>query len=262
MRRGFGAIVTLFALTALPAFPCTCAGPNKRGCQVPQADVVVLARVVSIEHNQPKPAARDENAGPYSGNSLSRGFGDRLTPSAWGSVKVTLEVRDRLRGEASESLVIRTDVSSCGYQFETGQDYLIFATKFQGELTVNICSATQPAKAAASRIRQLRAFREGVLPSLFGSVATYPLQLGENFEKRVQPAPGLTVVAQSGEQEYRTSTAEDGVYEFYGLPRGGYRVHVEAPPGRRVLWHGGVERVHAPAGLDTACPVDFQVNPD
>jgi hypothetical protein len=223
---------------------CTCAGGGKYGCAVPAADVVVLARVVSIEQKPRMPVNPDPQT------------------RVWGGVTVTLKILERFRGPSSDPLVVRTESSStaCGYAFQAGKEYIVFAEASQGGLLVSYCSATQPAKAAASRIRQLRAVRDGTaLPSLFGSVLTHPVEQGEDRDEYVQPVPNLTVVAQSGGQEYRASTAQDGVYEFHHIPRGEYFVQVEAPAGRKVDWRGGGERVRTPAGLDPRCPIDFEV---
>ena len=145
----------------------------------------------------------------------------------------------------------------CGYPFEVGHEYLVFANERQGNLFVSICSATQPAKAASSRIRQLRAMRDGTaLPDLFGFVGTDLEEQGVGVGERVQPVPGLIVKARSDTQENRTQTAEDGTYEFRVLPRGSFRMSVEAPPGRRALWHGA-EIMSTGAGI--GCPADFEI---
>ena len=64
----------------------------------------------------------------------------------------------------ADSLVVRTELGTeaCGYPFEVGHEYLVFANEYQGEVTVTTCSAaTQPAKMALARIQQLRALRDG-----------------------------------------------------------------------------------------------------
>lgn len=263
MRCRLATIIAVLAWASLPVFSCSCAGPDKSGCTVPPADVIVLAKVVSIERNQPSlETAREHNRVPYATNP-SRRSGQSFFPMQWGNVAVTLSILERFRGEPNDTLVIQTRLgtAACGYPFEEGHEYLIFANEFQGALQVSYCSATQPAKAAATRIRQLRALREGVdLPVLFGSVVTVPVEQGETYDQHTQPVPSLTVVASSGEREHRTSTAADGLYEFHGLPRGEYRVHVVAPPGRLSLWHGGgIARVRAPVGLGSRCPVNFHL---
>jgi hypothetical protein len=227
-------------IAVMPALACSCAGGvDKYGCGTPVADVIVLARVISIQR-------------------------DPSMAQLWGrSVTVTLDVLEHFRGAPAKMLAVGTenDTAACGFPFQAGKEYLVFATEFQGKLTVSFCSATQPAKAAAARIRQLRAMRDRIgLPALFGSVLTSPPEQRENAEEDVQPAPNLRVVAESGGREYRTLTASDGVYEFHGIPPGEYFVHVDAPAGRVVLWSGGVERVRTPAGLEPRCPVNFQVS--
>lgn len=210
------------------------------GCEVPTADVIVLARVVSLDMGQ----------------------SDRpMVSEPWGRVKVTLTVSERFRGNAGDHLVVATEplTVSCGYPFEVGHDYLVFASRHQGRLTVSYCSATRPAKAAASRIRQLRALRDGTaLPDLFGFVGTHPDALSADSRERIQPMPGLTVVAKSQLGEYQTVTAEDGTYEFRGVPAGRYQVSVKTPRGRVALSAGG-ERWATNAGIGTPCPIDFFV---
>jgi hypothetical protein len=177
-------------------------------------------------------------------------------------VKVTLSVSERFRGDSGDFLVVGTEALtvSCGYPFEAGQDYLVFASEFQGNLIVSTCSATQPAKVAMSRIRQLRALRDGTaLPDLFGFVGSHADERSANPAEQAQPAPGLTVTARSENGEYRTRSADDGTYEFRGVPAGRYQVSVEAPPGRLALWGGSADHVGANAGPDLTCPVDFQV---
>jgi hypothetical protein len=150
-------------------------------------------------------------------------------PYRWGRVKVTLTVSELFRGAAGNSLVVRTEVGTeaCGYPFEVGKEYLVFANEYQGNVTVTTCSATQPAKMAIARIKQLRALRDGTtLPDLYGFVGTYPLRWDPTAWEQVQPMLGLTVTARSGSAEYRTQTADDGLYGFRSLPTGRYQLSV------------------------------------
>ena len=62
------------------------------------------------------------------------------------------------------------------------------------------------------------------LPALFGSVLIRPSQHHQDIDESVEAAPNLTVVAESRGRQYRTQTAEDGVYEFHGVPPGEYFV--------------------------------------
>jgi hypothetical protein len=258
MRSQIG-LIAVFSLSALPALACSCNGGNPGGCQVPVADIIVRATVVSKEVNQTRPPF----ARPASSRALQpvyRPARAMTQPERWGSVKVTLTVSERFRGAAGDSLVIRTELGTeaCGYPFEVGHEYLVFATEFQGNFIVNTCSATQPAKMAIARIAQLRALRDGTtLPDLYGFVGTYPLRLDATGWEQVQPMPRLTVTAQTDSAEYRIQTANDGMYVFRGLPSGRYQLSVEAPPGRRAFWGGSAEHPGASPGVP--CAMNFEV---
>ena len=232
-----GLIAAAFTLCPLQAEACSCSGGNPSSCEVPVADIIVRATVVSID--QPRPPF----APPASSGTGQRAASARFTrppgaipqpPEPW---KVTLSVSEPFRGAVAGTLVVRNLPGDCGYPFEVGHEYLVFANENQGNVTVTICSATQPSKMAVARIEQLRALRDGsTLPDLYGFVGTHPLRSGEAGWEQVQPMAGLTVTARSGSAEYRTQTADNGLYGFRGLPRGPqYHLSVVAPTGRVAL---------------------------
>jgi hypothetical protein len=254
MRFRIGLIVTVFSLFALPAQACDCS-VNRNSCEVPVADIIVRATVVSIENQTRPPFSRPApDGGPQ---PAARSPGAVLQPVPLGA-KVTLSVSERFRGAAGATLVIRNAPGDCAYPFQVGHEYLVFANERQGEVTVTSCSATQPAKMAVARIEQLRALRDGItLPDIYGFVGTHPLVGGEAGWEQVQPMSGLTVTARSDTAEYRTQTTDDGMYRFRGLPRGRYKLGVAAPPGRYALWGGGAEYPGTDAGIP--CAMNFEV---
>ena len=264
MRLSVGSILVTSFLIAAPAAACSCEGVGVRSCPVPTADMIVVATVVSKELIQNGPAPDELYPTPGLGNRARRSPTILPEPHSWGSVKVTLNVSERFRGNAGDTLVIRTDIGTdaCGYPFEVGHEYLVFANEFQGNQTVTTCSATRPAKMAVATIQQLRALRDGtVLPGIFGFVGTHPADWSQIGWEQVQPVPGLTVTARSERGAYRTQTTDDGSYEFHGLLVGPYQLSVEPPAGRLALWDGGAEHVGVGfnAGLGDACPVNFEV---
>jgi hypothetical protein len=109
-------------------------------------------------------------------------------------------------------------------------------------------------------IQQLRTLRDGTaLPDLFGFIGTRPANTGETGWEQVEPVPDLVVTARREENEYRTRTSDDGSYAFRGLPTGRYRVSVQAPPGRLVLWGNRADHLGVNVGLGDACPANFEV---
>jgi Carboxypeptidase regulatory-like domain len=258
MRFRIGLIAVAFLLSALRAQACSCAVSDPGSCQVPVGDIIIRATVVSKEVDQTPPFTQPASNGGQ--RSLSRSPGAIPQSAPLRRVKVTLSVSERFRGAAGDTLVIRTGLGEgdCGYPFEVGHEYLVFANERQGEVTVTSCSATRPARMSIARIEQLRALRDGItLPDLYGFVGTHPLRSGETGWEQVQPMPGLTVTARSNSAEYRTQTADDGLYRFRGLPRGRYKLGVAAPPERQALWGGGAEYPGTDAGLP--CAMNFEV---
>ena len=115
---------------------------------------------------------------------------------------------------------------------------------------------------AVATIQQLRALRDGtILPGIFGFVGTHPADLSQAGWEQVQPVPGLTVTARSERGEHRAQTADDGFYEFRGLPVGPYQLSLEPPAGRVALWGGSADHVAVGvnAGPSDACPMNFEV---
>jgi hypothetical protein len=258
MRFRIGLIAVALSLFALPAQACDCALSDPGSCQVPVGDIIVRATVLSKEVDQTLPFSRPAPDGGR--QPLARSPAAIPQPAPLWRVKITLSVSEQFRGAAGDTFVIRSGLGGgdCGYPFEVGHEYLVFANQNQGELIVTSCSATRPPKMAIARIEQLRALRDGTtLPDLYGFVGTHPLVGGEAGWEQVQPMPGLTVTARSDTAEYRSQTADDGMYRFRGLPRGRYKLGVAAPPGRYALWGGGAEYPGTDAGIP--CAMNFEV---
>lgn len=68
------------------------------------------------------------------------------------TVTVKLAVQKYWKGKISKEVKIMTakDSAACGFNFEVGKDYLVYATETEGKLSTNICSRTAPVGAAQS----------------------------------------------------------------------------------------------------------------
>jgi hypothetical protein len=173
IRQRVGAIVAVFLLYVLPAAACSCATAAYRDCQAPTAEMVVLATVVSKDLVPDAPVS--DAAAPNVRHTAQRPYPSEVLHRSPPVVKVTLSVAETFHGNFGNSVVVQTDTSDCGYPFETGHQYLVFANHFQGNLSVNLCGATRPATVAAPTIQQLRAQQGGApLPQgLFGFARTH-----------------------------------------------------------------------------------------
>ena len=59
-------------------------------------------------------------------------------------VTVKIAVQKYWKGKVSNEIKITTakDSAACGFNFEVGKDYLVYATETNGKLSTNICSRT------------------------------------------------------------------------------------------------------------------------
>lgn len=260
-----GGILAPGALAPSSWAMCSCAGmASKFECEIPKAALIVRAKVRSIEAPPRPPVPAQPSSGVYSGNRVSArsgGFNGVRIPRSSSEFTVTLDVEETFRGTAPQPFIVKTTLqsSACDYNLQAGQDYLIFADPHQGNYPIVTCSATQPAAAAASRIRQLRAERDGTpLPRLYGSVLTSPRNNGENREEDIRPLPHLTVIARSEHGEFRAETDDAGIYEFRDIPAGPYRVRLEPDAQHTFLGRIGVEEGQTSALQEGRCALNFE----
>ncbi|HJR58050.1 MAG TPA: hypothetical protein VJ813_01575 [Vicinamibacterales bacterium] len=217
MLRHFSLVVLLAGLgvfgSSRPALACSCmpAGP---ACQAFwKTDAVFDATVLSIT-----PLKRTESIG---GREPS--FADKL---------VKLDVHRSWKGAQPGPLEVTTSGTgaSCGYDFEEGQRYLIFARHGgDGLLAVSLCSATQKYDGAGPAAEFLASFGGPESGGrVFGTVRTGV----RNFEggSYSESATATPVKLSGGGQEWRVMSS-GGRYEFTGLEAGSYRVEVQVPEG-------------------------------
>ncbi|HVS00951.1 MAG TPA: hypothetical protein VMW27_30300 [Thermoanaerobaculia bacterium] len=70
---------------------------------------------------------------------------------------VRLRVEESWKGAKCGEVTVTTGLgdADCGYAFQEGQTYLIYADKDRGKLTTNICSRTRPAAEAGDDLTAL-----------------------------------------------------------------------------------------------------------
>jgi hypothetical protein len=94
-----------------------------------------------------------------------------------GHNRVTIAVKEIWKGDIYEEITIYTPAQSpmCGYDFEEGKEYLIYANEWKDTLTVSLCSRTQLLSAATEDLQDLG---EGKKPIKGNLSAPYAQQLG------------------------------------------------------------------------------------
>ncbi len=104
-------------------------------------------------------------------------------------IDVEFAVDEVWKGEPTANAEIRThaDEATCGYPFEEGVAYLVYAGRSEDALTTGLCSRTSPVEAADEDLEGLGA---GTAPAASEDDAT----AGDDDPGR-QTMPGLTVAA-------------------------------------------------------------------
>jgi len=112
-----------------------------------------------------------------------------------------------------------------GWDFEDGQQYLIFANECgDGCLYTEPNSDTRRLECAQAIIEQLRAEKKGRRVA-----SVYGMLWGPSH-----PMADVTVRLQAGTKSFETKTDERGVYAFQRLPEGRYKISADLPPNLEV----------------------------
>ncbi len=123
---GLVIIVSMLAIETEPAYACSCVPPRPPHEELARATAVFTGKVVGLSK-------------PFSV------FGSSADP-----IKVTFQVYTVWKGPVNQTITITTSRSgaSCGYTFEKGGEYLVYADGTENSLAVSLCSRTQHLVAA------------------------------------------------------------------------------------------------------------------
>ena len=129
-----------------------------------------------------------------------------------------LVVSERLKGSVDTRVQFKLGVP-CSATFDSGQTYLVYATRVGGKLVASICSRTKPLEQAASDLALIRALRAGRRPtSVFGFIE----RSAEGDGAELEP---ITVRASGARGALDTQSRDDaGPFEVNGLPPGPYEL--------------------------------------
>jgi hypothetical protein len=149
--------------------------------------------------------------------------------------RVRFKVKTTFRGEEEESLEVWTDSGDCGYDFQVGETYLVYADEDEesGRINTSVCYRNRRLSDAGDDLAYLFFYRNGGddaarLEGFVTSDEFYQRDLDKAHdpEKIKLPAPGVILELNSGHARRYTQSDRDGRFVFDGLAGGEYTVSV------------------------------------
>jgi hypothetical protein len=203
----FAGYFLIVFISSRPSFGCSCIGGVPTCNTYWSTDTVFLGRVTKIQ------GIPGTGAGPS---------------AEWPATLVDFQITEHFRGASGTSITIRTGRGGgdCGYTFEPGKTYLVFASG--SPLTTGICNPTMPVERADETLAYIR--KAPLEPSggnLYGTVFLRPKR-GEPGKLSHMPMSGVKVTAR-GPEVLTVITDSAGRYTFPRAPAGSYSVELDLP---------------------------------
>lgn len=200
-------ILIVVSLASQTANACSCGGPGAP-CESYGAASAVFAGTVISTREGPRPKRGERSEVDW-------------TPRA-----VKFSVEQPYLGVAGTEVEVFTGRGGgdCGYGFQIGQRYLVYAYRNQDKLTTSICTRTKLFSNATEDLAflgTLSSARPGV--TIHGSVIR---QEGKKDEP-LNPDILITIEGESQRKEIRPDA--EGRYRVTGLPPGKYKVTLHLP---------------------------------
>jgi len=214
-------LIVLLLAPLSPVWACSCVPGSVPPCQAAWDYAAVFTGTV-IDIADPAPPPQPQTAGPKTSRP-SMIYSPTAPPLSSRKRVVRIQIAEVLNGvdpgQKEIEILTGMDGGDCGYAFQSGVDYIIYAYKnSEGRLETGICSRTRPLPQAAEDLAYL-----GAVPHLPPtadvrvSVADYSAWQGS---RRPMPRVRTTISGPDGLREALTDSR--GKATFAGLPPGEY----------------------------------------
>jgi hypothetical protein len=139
--------------------------------------------------------------------------------------------------EADDTIEVWTPFGDCGYDFQAGETYLVYANNDEGSansLSTDICTRTRRLSDAGEDLTYLFFYKEqpesGRLEGFATTDELYRLTYDRLHDPETMKSPvaGVVIKLQSGHLTRFTETSSNGRFVFDGLPEGDYKLSAYA----------------------------------
>lgn len=191
---------------------CMCAGVGPPCQEYWRSDAVFSGTVVSQKVIEEKEAGSDE--------------------TSWKTI-VHFKIEQAFKGISGEFVEVVTGISGgdCGYQFNTGKRYIVYAKLMTGGKRywyTGICQRIMPIEKAEEDLAYFQALpKAGSGASIFGSITQVYMKLQNRDESIRNALQNIRITADSPSSHFEALTDKDGRYQITGLPPGRYKVQAE-----------------------------------
>ena len=144
---------------------------------------------------------------------------------------VRFSLDEPFRGVEGAQVEVMTGMGGgdCGISFKQAQQYLVYASSFEGKLYTGICMRTKAISAAVADLEYMRGLKNAKSGgSIYGEVTAYARD--EKGERTRRPLGGARIVIK-GPGKKEITTDKKGAYRVEGLPAGDYTVTLSPPKG-------------------------------
>jgi hypothetical protein len=176
-----------------------------------------------------------------------------------------LDIEESFKGVTEKKATILTGGGGgdCGFHFEVGKKYFIFASpldknnsenivsatvfgnpnpskqEFIGAvMTTHICTLTNGLQFIQDELEIIRAFLKGKPePRIYGNIREYVYEFdGGVSPKYIGQMSGIMVVAEGAKGKFEAKTDDNGKFSIKDLPIGKYNLKFLLPPTHTTLW--------------------------
>ena len=166
-------------------------------------------------------------------------------------------VNESFRGIEERSVELETGMGGgdCGFAFESGQSYLVYAysNKETGKLGTGICTRTQLLSKAMEDLEYFRGLKYAKAGGIvYGKVTKYLVRKSDDDYKPNPPLQNIRLTFLGNGNSYEALTDEKGEYRLASLQAGEYKMRINVPEG---MW--GFEKEETIKIPDKGCAVTY-----